>query len=307
VLAPLLANLYLWTRAMTNQHQSRGLFRRVLAYVFFLSFFKHCCAIRSMELAEAKASREGSLTSANASSLTLEVLKRVGEECARFDVDNWRVPTEDKCFVRMYRCTDNKKEKDAANHNYGDLAWGLSKECRAYGKYLKVHYIEFARVWLSQPGPYDGGVIYGKGGYEQCNHGENGFVCGCGMHGTSCGADPDKNSKSATNFGWRVVPDYLHWAMFHNYDTCPCMQYALPKRASGEVDPVATKAYIEGSGWNDRSADAYFQWKQYGKPQTIDFEKCIDQYVKSGTGDIDEIVANFKRAVVDQQEKACKS
>merc|ERR1712129_434774 len=90
----------------------------------------------------------GSLAYTNVSSLTLEVLKRAGEECARFDLDNWRAPTEDRCFVRMYRCTDNRKETDAFNHNLGDLAWGLSKECRAYGKYLKMHYVEFARVWL---------------------------------------------------------------------------------------------------------------------------------------------------------------
>lgn len=251
------------------------------------------------------ASREASLAYTNVSSLTLEVLKRAGEECARFDVDNWRAPTEEKCFVRMYRCTNSRDEKDAMNHNLGDLAWGLSKECRAYGMYLKIHYVEFARVWLSQPGPYDGGVIYGKGGYEQCNHGPNGFVCGCGMHGTSCGPDPDASGTSANNFGWRVVPDYLHWSFFHDYDTCPCFQYALPKRAHGEVDHAKTVAYIEGSGWNDRSTKANFQWKQYGKPQTVDFEGCIDQHVKFGTNNIEEIVANFKRAVIDKGEKDC--
>jgi len=285
-----------------RQSSTCGPLRRVLAYVFLFGSFQRCCALRSAEQED-----EGSLSSVNVSSSALEVEKLLRQECGRFSTDNWRAPTEDSCFVLMFRCTNDKHEKDAANHNVGDLAWGLSKECRAYGRYLKMYYIEFARVWLSHSGPYDGGVIYGKGGYEQCNYGPHGFVCGCGMQGTSCGDAPGTSGKDANNFGWRVVPDILHWSYFHDYDTCPCVQYALPKRAQGQVDAVKSKEFIEGSGWKNRSNSAYFQWKQVGKPKTIDFVECIDTHVKTaGTTDIEEIIANFQRAVIDGQEKACK-
>jgi len=291
---------------MVAQESNCSPLRRVLASIFSFACLHCSCAIRSVEH-EVTVSIEGSLHSSNASSSALEVMKLLRQSCGRFSADNWKAPTSDKCSVLMFRCTPNKNEEVASNHNYGDLSWGLSTECRSYGKYLKIYYVEFARAWLSYDIPYDGGHIYGRASFSQCNGGPNGFVCGCGMHGTSCGTNPKKTRKDANHFGWRIVPDITHWSAFHNYDTCPCVQYALPKRAEGEVDAKKTKEFIKGSGLSDRSNDAYYQWKQVGKPRTVEFAKCIDKYVKKGTGSIEEIVANFQSAVLDKKEKACST
>eukprot|EP00929_Paragymnodinium_shiwhaense_P063921 TRINITY_DN3198_c0_g2_i1.p1 TRINITY_DN3198_c0_g2~~TRINITY_DN3198_c0_g2_i1.p1 ORF type:complete len:381 (+),score=60.03 TRINITY_DN3198_c0_g2_i1:85-1143(+) len=234
---------------------------------------------------------------------------RIPEEggCSKFALDQWQAPTADSCFLYMYRCAEHPSHIHLYNHNAGDVSWAVTGKCREYGKALMIYKVEVARAWFDHGECQSGGysILGCKGGYEMCNQ----QVCGCGLNPASCGEKPDRTGKSVNNFGWRQEPSTLH-SLFKpgGWEHCPCYQYSLPRNALGSVKGGKTLDFIFNQTWKDRTQKAYYQYKEYGKAATLDWDKCVKAHVRQANMTTAEVVKNFERLVLkaDGSVPECK-
>merc|ERR1719160_1799690 len=74
------------------------------------------------------------------------------DPCADYpDVDEYKAPTDDTCYIRAYRCDPDTRNK-IENRDAGDASWAASNlglSCGHYGTYLKVWRIEVSREVLA--------------------------------------------------------------------------------------------------------------------------------------------------------------
>jgi len=217
--------------------------------------------------------------------------------CAVYDVDNYAPPTSEKCFIRLYKCSDWEGTFPIVNSNTGDAAWALSKECWKYGKYLHIWQVEVA-----QPA-----IRGGKGRYAQCNRADPyGILCGCGLNperpdvlAKHCPA-PEPWLHTAKAFGWRKKS-------FN--DVGGVYQFSLPYKAKGEPDFKAAQDFVRRKGYKKHGpedGDAPFQWKEIKHEKAIDIWECLNKHVNHDAGDLNERLARFQAMVLDGSAEGCE-
>jgi hypothetical protein len=97
-------------------------------------------------------------------------------ECADYPgVDEFKPSDHDWCYLRMYRCEQSDHPGKVANHDFGDVSWGITDagpyqwlydlhvwDCSSFGMYLHVYRLKVKKSVLDAE-------------YSMCNKGRCGY------------------------------------------------------------------------------------------------------------------------------------